>query len=97
VVVPGEDPRHGGVRVLHVGVASIERVARTVVLERVRLGRAVAAHEILAPARFVDVIAEKGDEVRIVGEDVAVGVEITLLVLLAGGEGESQPSGALIR
>src|SRR5207247_1778374 len=91
VTVPGDDPRARGMRRLQVRVAAIERVARAIVRERVRLGRVVAADEVAAPARLVDVVAEKRDEVRLVGNDVAIGAEKSLLVLLAGRERQAQP------
>src|SRR5882762_3456533 len=50
----------------------------------------MAAHEVVAPARLVDVVAEKRDEVRLVGDNVAIGAEKSLLVLLAGREREAQ-------
>src|SRR2546422_11055136 len=78
-------------RCLQVRVAAMERVARAIVRERVRLGRVMAAHEVAAPARLVDVVAEKRDEVRLVGNDVAIGAKKSLLVLLAGCEREAQP------
>ena len=57
----------------------------------------MAAHVLPAPGGLVDVVAEKGDEVRVVGDDVPVGAEIALLVLLAGGEGKAQPLDACSR
>jgi hypothetical protein len=88
VIVPGEDPgqaacascrsdRSGRAR----GAPGSPRgsTVRAVVL----------AHVVAAPARLVDVVAEEHDEVRIVGDDVAVGAEVALLVLLAGSERES--------
>src|SRR6185295_2289253 len=51
----------------------------------------VLAHVLAAPRRFVDVVAEMDDEVGLVGDEVAVGAEEALLVLLARGEGEAQP------
>ena len=92
VVVPDDDPWTGRVRVLQVRIAPIERVARTVVLERVGLRRAVAAHVVAAPARFVDVVAKERDEIGRIGDDVAIRAEIPLLILLAGSEGEPQPA-----
>ena len=59
--------------------------------------RAVAAHVVAAPGRFVDVVAEERDEVGLVGGDVAVGAEVALLVLLAGGEGEAHARAPLCR
>ncbi|MNC87114.1 hypothetical protein D3C83_28150 [compost metagenome] len=65
------------------------RVARAVIVERDGLVRAIVlAHVLLAPRRFVDVVAEERDQVRRVGEDVAIGGVEALLELLAGGEGE---------
>ena len=89
VVVPGDDPGTGGMRILQVRIAPVQRMARAVVLERIGLRRAVAAHVVAAPVRLVDVVAEEGDEVGVIGRDVPVGAEVPLLVLLAGGEGEA--------
>src|SRR4051812_19442718 len=52
---------------------------------------------VAAPGRFIDVVAEKGDQIRGVADDVAIRAEITLLVLLAGGEGESHMPADLAR
>ncbi len=93
VVVPGHDPRAGAVRGLQIGIGLVQRIARAIVIERVRLPARVLAHMVAPPGRLVDVIAEKDDEIGRVGDDVAVGAVVALLVLLAGGEGEAQPRG----
>src|SRR4051812_34275968 len=92
VVVPGEDPRAGSMRLLQVGIAAIERVARAVSLERIGLRGTMAAHVVAAPARLVDIVAEEYDEVRLVGHDVAGRPREALLVLLA--ESECDPHAA---
>src|SRR5258706_3266175 len=93
VVVPGGDPRTGGMARLQVRIRLVERIARAVLLEAVRRGTAMLAHVVLAPGRLVDVVAEKSDQVRLVGGDVAAGVVPDLLVLLAGSERKAQPRG----
>ena len=90
VIVPGDDPGAGGVRGAQVGVGLVARVAHAVLGKRIGLARVVRAHMVAAPGRLVDVIAEEGDQVRRVGDDVAVGAVVALLVLLAGGEREAQ-------
>src|SRR5262249_31737637 len=49
------------------------------------------AHVLAPPRRFVDVIAEEGDEVEVVARQVAMRAEPALLILLARGESEAQP------
>src|SRR6059036_1378390 len=90
VVVPGADPGTRRVRRLEIGVALVERMADSVVVERAGLRRAVLAHVVPAPGRFVDVVADMDDQVEVVRQHVAVRGEVALFVLLTRGEREPQ-------
>jgi hypothetical protein len=63
-------------------------VAHAVFLQRVGLAAHVPAHEIVAPAAFVDVVAEEDHQIRRIAQQLRVAVEIALLVVLARGERE---------
>ena len=93
VVIPGDEPRTGEVRRLQIRVGLVERVAAAVIIQRDRLARAMAANGIAAERGFVDVITEVHDELGLVGDDVAIGAEVALLIVLAGREGEAQARG----
>lgn len=90
MVVPGHEPGECGVAALQVGIGLVAGIAVAVLRQRVGFRPFVLAHVAAAPGRFIDVIAEEDHQVEFLLRQVAVrGIE-ALLVLLAGGEGETQ-------
>ncbi len=64
-------------------IALIQGVLDPVIVERLRFGEQVVAHQVLAPRLLVDVIAVVDDQIGIVFQDVPIGGEVAVLVLLA--------------
>ena len=93
VVVPGDDPGGEGVGALEGGIGFIEPVAGAVVVELDDLGAVVAADAVGGGRAFVNVVAEMDDEIEVLAREVVVGGEEAGLVVLAGGEGETQAVG----
>lgn len=94
MVIGGDDPRHGGVGGLQVGVGLVLGVAATVFIKRIAFWPDMAAqrlegaavhfmHAALAVGAFVNVIAIMKDKIdRLIG-DIAPGGIIPLLIMLA--------------
>ena len=93
VIVPGQEPRTGGVRLPEHGVALVQRVPGAIVVERVTLRCAVLAYPPLAPRQLVDVVADVQHQIGLVGDDCPIGGVVAVLVLLAGGDGQSELCG----
>ena len=92
VVVPGDQATGGGVQALQIRIAAVLRIAVAIERERGRrLSVAVRADRgRRAVDRFVDVVAEEQDEVRLLLRQMAIGGEIAVLVVGAGAEAEAQ-------
>ena len=97
VVVPGHQPRHGGVQALQIRIGLVLRVTVAVVGQRARLTANVAANAAGPPRPLVDVIAHKHHQVQILGLQVTVSRVIAELEVLAGAEPEPQPQRYLAR
>ena len=82
VIVPGRQPREGGVGGLQVGIELVEGVAVAELRQGRRDADRVLAHQPGPPRLFVDVVAEMHDEIEIAVGHVAIGSEVALLVLL---------------
>ena len=92
VVVPGHQPRAGGVGGLQVRVGAVQRVPAAVVLEGHHLGGVgVVPHLVAAPGGLVDVVAHVQAQVQVAAGGVAVGREPALLPVRAGADREAQP------
>src|SRR6476619_3311774 len=79
-------------RRLQVRIGFVQRVAVSKFGEGCRNPDFVLAHMARAPGPFVDVIAEMDDQIQISRCHVTVGGKITLLILLAGRKGKSEPA-----
>ncbi|MNS99671.1 hypothetical protein D3C72_1340790 [compost metagenome] len=101
VVVPGHDPGAVGVHRLQVRVAFVQRVAVAVVLQAAWVGQRLQARQLgeqclgfcvggvgLGGCIFVDVVAQKDHQVRIVRSRMAPGSVVAVLPALARGKHE---------
>jgi hypothetical protein len=69
----------------------VEGIPCPIVVQCVALRRPVAAHPLLAPAEFVDVVADVHYEVKFVRAHVPVRRVVAVLILLTGSNGDAQP------
>src|SRR2546428_740677 len=91
VVVPGDDPREGGVRGLKVLVGPVLRVTIAVVGEaEAPAALGILPHDVAAGVALVDVVAEEQHHVEILARHGGGGGVVALRVVLAGGEREAQ-------
>jgi hypothetical protein len=95
VIIPRHEAWDCGVERLQIGIGAVKRVA-VAVPDQIDGRRTVVLAQHLVCVRthggfFVDVIAEKNDEIRILGRQVPVGAEISVLPVRAGGECETHP------
>ena len=91
VIVPRDQPWTAGVRGLQLALAAIQRVTYAIVIERNGFRRVVMADALLAPARFVDVIADVQNQIQFVLEHVSITEEVAMLVLLTRSDGDAHP------
>ena len=90
VVVPHHQPGAGGVRILQRGVAPVLGVAGPVLVERAQQPALVQARRHRRRRVFVDVVAEKGHQVQVLGGQVAPGGIVAMVPALAAGDRQAQ-------
>ena len=90
VVVQRDDPRMRCVRCLQINVSLVERMARAVLLQRVRCRHAVLANGVSRAGALVDVVADEQHEVQFGRRHVALRCKESLLVMLARGQRDAQ-------
>ena len=88
VIVPHVEPRRGGVRGLERGIGLVLGVAIPVLGERAHVAALVPAYPVRVRGVLVDVVAEKHDEIEILGRHVAPGRVVTVIPPLAARDGE---------
>ena len=91
VIVPGNEPRTGGVYGLEILVAFVLGVADAVLVQGFDFGSLMGADfTVSSGGVFVDVVAEVKDKVGLVGGHLLVGGEEAGFEVLAGGDGKAE-------
>ena len=93
VVIPGDDPRDGGVHRLQGGVGLVLRVPIAIVVERLQFFAHMPANLPDSPRPLIDVVAQVNDQVGVLSRHVLVGGVEPRFEVLARGDAKAEAGG----
>ena len=87
MIVPDHEPRHAAMGFLQGRVELVLRVNAAIIAQRERFDFGLTA-DLRSPTRLVNIVAHMQDELRIHLQQIIIGVEKALLIMLTGDDPE---------